>query len=79
MKILVINGSPKGRHSITFRHIQYFMKENPEQDFGILQVANRIGKIESDEALFNEILDKMAGADAIIWSFPSITPSFRHS
>lgn len=46
------------------------MKKNPEHNFDIIHVSNRIGKIENDESLFNGIIDKMVDADAVIWSFP---------
>ncbi|MBN2059031.1 MAG: NAD(P)H-dependent oxidoreductase [Deltaproteobacteria bacterium] len=70
MKISVINGSPKGGHSITLQHIHYSTKKNPGHDVEIINVASRIRKIEKDKSLFNEIIEKMAQADAIIWSFP---------
>ena len=48
MKISVINGSPKAKQSITLQHIRYFMKENPGHNLEIINVSNRIGKIEND-------------------------------
>jgi len=70
MKISVINGSPKAKQSITLQHIRYFMKENPGHNLDIINVSNRIGKIETDEALFSEIIEKMAKSHAVIWAFP---------
>lgn len=70
MKISVINGSPKGKHSITLQHIHYLMKETPGHDLDIIHVGNRIKKIEKEEALFDDIMEKMGKADAVIWSFP---------
>ncbi|MBN2060190.1 MAG: NAD(P)H-dependent oxidoreductase [Deltaproteobacteria bacterium] len=70
MKISVINGSPKGKHSITLQYIHYFTKKDPEHDLEIINIASRIKKIEKDEGLFREIIEKMVKADAVIWSFP---------
>ncbi len=70
MKIAVINGSPKANQSITLQHIRYFMKEKPDHDLEIINVSNQIGKIERNDTLFKEITEKMAKADAVIWSFP---------
>ena len=70
MNICVINGSPKGKQSITLQHIHYGSKKNPEADFDIIDVAGRIVKIEKDEDRFEAIVNKMAAADAVIWSFP---------
>ncbi|MBA3011950.1 MAG: NAD(P)H-dependent oxidoreductase [Proteobacteria bacterium] len=70
MKIVVINGSPKADQSITLQHIRYFMEKNPAHDLEIIPVAGPIARIEKTETLFREITEKMAGADAVIWSFP---------
>ena len=70
MKISVINGSPKAKHSITLQHIHFLMKEIPDHEIEIINVANRIAKIDRDEALFDDIIEKMVQADAVIWSFP---------
>lgn len=70
MQILVINGSPKAKHSITLQHIHFLTKETPDHEINIISVANRIAKIERDEALFDDIIQQMVQADAVIWSFP---------
>lgn len=70
MKICVINGSPKGKYSITLQNIHYFTKTNPGPKVEIINVSSQIEKIEKDKSLFNEIIEKMVRADAIIWSFP---------
>ena len=46
MKILVINGRPKGGNSITLWHIQYITKENSWHGVDIMPVFNRIRQIE---------------------------------
>ena len=70
MKIAVMNGSPKAKQSITLHHIHYMMKAVPEHEIDIINVANRIAKIEKDQALFDDIISRMAQSDAVIWSFP---------
>ena len=42
MKILVINGSPKGNNSITLQTVLYLEKLNPEHKFEILNVGAKI-------------------------------------
>lgn len=70
MKILVINGSPKAKQSITLQHIHFLAKQIPDHQIEIVNVANRITKLEKDETLLNEIIATMVRADAVIWSFP---------
>jgi multimeric flavodoxin WrbA len=46
------------------------MKEHPDHDVDIINIANRIDKIEREVSLLNDIVEKMTGADTVIWSFP---------
>jgi len=70
MRIAVINGSPKANQSITLHHIHYLAKRVPAHPIEIINVSNRIATIEKDKRLFDEITEKMAAADAVLWSFP---------
>jgi multimeric flavodoxin WrbA len=70
MKIVVLNGSPKGEMSITLQYIRFLEKKYPQHSFHVLNVAHDIRKIESDELLFNEIIGTIREADGIIWAFP---------
>ena len=70
MRIVVLNGSPKGVHSITLQYVRFLEKKYPQHVFHVLNVAHGIRKIETDEALFNEIIDAIRGADGVIWAFP---------
>ena len=42
MKILVINGSPKGANSITLQTINFLQKRCPEHTFEVLHAGQRI-------------------------------------
>lgn len=70
MNICVINGSPKGKQSITLQHIRYWMKKHPEHTVDIVHVSAKIIAVEKNRTLFDEITGKMAAADAVVWSFP---------
>ena len=41
MKIAVINGSPKGKYSITLQTVLYLQKKFPEQEFKVLHAGQR--------------------------------------
>lgn len=70
MKITVLNGSPKGDLSVTMQYARFIEKKSQGHSFSYINISQRIGKIESDEALFNEIIDEIDGSDLVIWSSP---------
>ena len=70
MNILVINGSPKGKYSITLQTLRYLERKFPEQKFEILNAGQTIRSIEKDFAKSREML---LAADAIIFSYPVYT------
>ena len=70
MNIIVLNGSPKGDHSVTLQYVRYAARKMPQHTFTIFPVAQTIRKIEKDEKTFNEILDAVRKADAVWWAFP---------
>ena len=69
MKIIVLNGSPKGEDSITLQYVAYIRKHFPQHDFRIIHVSQRIKKIERDLEAFQEIIDEIRSADGVLWSF----------
>ena len=48
MKILVINGSPKGEYSITLQTVRYLEQQYPDQTFEVLHVGQKIKALEQD-------------------------------
>jgi len=69
MTILVLNGSPKGENSITLQYVRYLERALPRHRFEVLHVAWRIHRLEHDPAAFDEVLAKVAAADAVLWAF----------
>lgn len=70
MKITVLNGSPKGDLSVTMQYVRFMEKKNEGHEFRYHNISQRIGKIESDEAAFKEIIDEIEGSDLVIWGVP---------
>ena len=70
MKIVVLNGSPKGDISVTMQYVAYIRKKFPDYTYEILNVAQDIRKIEKDTAVWNKILDSIRSADIVLWAFP---------
>ena len=48
MNILVLNGSPKGKNSITLQTLLYLQKKNPEHTFEVLHVGQKIKSLTKD-------------------------------
>ena len=70
MKIVVLNGSPKGATSVTMQYVRYLQREFPQHEFNILDIASRIGRIEKDEGTFREVTDEVQSSDGVLWAFP---------
>ena len=78
MKILVINGSPKGKYSVTLQTIRYLQIKFPEHSFGIINAAQKIKHLEKN---LSPVLERIAQADLILFSYPIYTflaPSQLH-
>ncbi len=70
MKIIVLNGSPKGKTSVTLQYIKFLQLKYTEHEFIIYNISQKLTKIEKREDYFNEIIDDVQSSDAIIWTFP---------
>jgi multimeric flavodoxin WrbA len=70
MKIVVLNGSPKGDDSVTIHSVKYLQKQIPQHEFKIHNISQRIRGIEGRNELFNEIIEEIKLSDAVLWTFP---------
>ncbi len=70
MKILVLNGSPKGQYSITLQTVRYLEKLNPQHEFTVLDVGMRIRSLEKDFSKAKEAIER---ADILLFSYPVYT------
>jgi len=78
MKIAVINGSPKGKYSVTLQTALYLEKKFPEHEFSVIHAGQKIRALEKD---FSKERDILENSDAIIFSYPVYTflaPSQLH-
>lgn len=78
MKIAVINGSPKGKYSITLQTVRYLERKFPECEFAVLHAGQTIRALERD---FKPARELLASAEAVIFAYPVYTflaPSQLH-
>ena len=64
MKVLVLNGSPTGKDSITLQTVEYLQALFPEHEYDVLHVAQRIRHYERDFSSAKEALE--AETEALI-------------
>jgi multimeric flavodoxin WrbA len=70
MKIIVLNGSPKGEISVTMQYVAYIQKEFPQHEFKILHITQQMNKLESDNQFWNKTMEDIKSAAGIVWAFP---------
>lgn len=78
MNIVVINGSPKGKYSITLQTILFLQKKFASDSFQTIDAGQRIKQFEKD---FSECKRMIEAADLIIFAYPVYTfivPSQLH-
>lgn len=70
MKILVINGSPKGSLSISFQYVKYLEKlTNGKNEFDVIHVGQEINKLEIDKQYFDSVCDRIIGVNVVLWVY----------
>lgn len=70
MKVCVLNGSPKGKYSITLQTVLYLQKKFPEDVFEIVHIGQRIKALERDPA---EAFDAIGRAELLLFCYPVYT------
>ncbi len=70
MNILVVNGSPKGKYSITLQTSNFLELKFPGHSFDVIHAGQYIKKLERD---FSEAKEKLEKADLVIFSYPVYT------
>ncbi len=70
MKIFVLNGSPKGKTSVTMQYVEYLRRFFQEHEFEIIDAAQQCPRYEKNESAFEEAMERVGRADVILWAFP---------
>jgi len=70
MKIVVLNGSPKGNVSVTMQYVNYIQNNFKEHEFVIINISQKINQIVNNRETFENIISQIESSDGIIWAFP---------
>lgn len=70
MKVLVLNGSPKGKYSITLQTVLYLQKKCISCEFEVLNVGQTIKQLEKDFSAAKKAIEE---ADILLFSYPVYT------
>ncbi len=70
MRILILNGSPKGKNSITLQTLEYLKLKFPQHEWETLHVGQLIALYEKDFTPARKALEQ---AELIIFSYPVYT------
>ena len=57
MKIAVMNGSPKGKYSITLQTVLYLQRKFPEHTFEVLHAGQKIKALEKDFSAAKQLME----------------------
>ncbi len=70
MKIIVLNGSPKGETSVTMQYIKYIENTYKSHQFEYINISQKINQIEKNVDELNQITKKIEESDGIIFATP---------
>jgi multimeric flavodoxin WrbA len=70
VKIVVLNGSPKGNMSVTLQYVLFLRKKFPQHELKVFNIAQEFRKIETEQKAFQEIIESVKSADGVLWAFP---------
>ena len=70
MNIVVLNGSPKGKVSVTMQYVAYLQKKFPAHAFEVLDVAWEVHRLERDQGSWESLEGRLGAAQLVLWAFP---------
>lgn len=70
MNITILNGSPKKDLSVTMQYMKFLEKSFPSHRFNYIHAAFYGKRMEQNRGYFDEVMEQIRRADAVIWAFP---------
>lgn len=72
-KVVIVNASPKGEYSLTLQYAKYLVTREPDVDWSIINVGEKLTDMEYDKAWFEESIALLEQCKAVIWATPVYT------
>jgi len=72
MNVLVINGSPKGKFSVTLQSIEYLIRHFKDDSFEIFNIGQQIKKFENKDEIM-KCISAIKNSDLILFAYPVYT------
>lgn len=72
MKIAVLNGSPKGKYSVTLQTANYLAACDKDTVFQFFNIGQEIKKLQQAE-YFTKVVEEILSADAVLFCYPVYT------
>ncbi len=69
MKVIVINGSPKGKKSVTLQSVEYLKKHFADDCFEVINVGLEIKKLRKPDEL-KKCIDLIIDSDMLLFCYP---------
>lgn len=73
VKVLIVNGSPKGDHSLTLQHSFYMLGQEKGIDWKVSQAGEALSSIQYEQSWLDAAISDIEWSDAIIWNTPVYT------
>lgn len=73
VKVLVINGSPKGEYSLTLQHSLYMVGQMSDVEWKVLSAGEALSPIQYDPVWLDSAIADISWCDAIVWTTPVYT------
>lgn len=70
MKVVVINGSPKGALGVSLQYARYLIQRQPEHDYEVVHVGERIDELVASRGAFDEVIAAVERARLVLWVTP---------
>ncbi len=70
MRIAVINGSPKGKNSVTLQYVNALQKTLPDCTFTTFHIGPELRVLERQPGRLEALAGEVQSSDFVLWSFP---------
>ena len=68
--LTIINGSPKGKKSISLKYVEYLQTTHPDTEFRIFHVAQEIRSYAAQKDYWEPLMASLRESEGVIWTFP---------